>query len=881
MFGNFLSSWVQGNELEASVRGKIDIVPFNNVLAHLRREHGDLELQDEVLDVMFGGGSNVRLSVRGKEAISQYCRDPAMTNPRISMMEKERLKVNETPGIRTLVKLSRETATRNRPTTAPTRYRLKRRCSIKSHDNLARFDLTIVKESSTIDFRRVPESREIEMEYIGPADVAKAAATASALESYWKNMLKVFFDDPELTPFDLKRTVLDQYLRLDIFKEVNNISDVRGAILDHVIKSLEGGHARGMSVRRYFVGPQPVTLERDNLRHIVANDIPYSMTQKADGERVLVFVHGARIYHINNRLDVKATGLTAASQFNNHLFDAELVGTRLFLFDTLYKGKMLQDETLVARLGLAQAFVKAVKSDKVQVKHFALDPVLAKNMAEISQTPVPFETDGYILTPINDPYELKGTTLMLKNPILKFKPPDQNSIDFMVRFVKDAAGAPIVTKLDGMDYKTVTLYVGSGPTTAKEYFKYRLDKVKYFAKEFEFGPSRAEVKANCKCENGDIIREEDVVEMAYRGDMGDSRWVPMRVRHDKTYDAKTSNTVTANNIVSAQNVWRSIVDPVTEDMLRDKSALLETGLNADRRYYVASTGVRGKLAIGHNRFIKDAYTIKRLATEFRCSSLLDVACGKGGDIHKWLMANYKCVVGLDVCEDNLVNPENGAYKRLSEAKMDFNKRYAFLPMDTSNDIIASIDAIEDPFMRQLGKCIWPAQIDKQACPPSIRHLHALENFDVISCQFALHYFFRTEAHLRGLLANAAKMVKSGGYFVCTYFDGDTVDERLRGVADIKSQTWRVTRKYDTYDPRSFGQKIRVFISSIGKEHEEYLVPQSLLEDVAQEFGFKILETRMFGEIYGLVADGKKHYNALTADEKELDSLYRWSMFVKN
>lgn len=40
-------------------------------------------------------------------------------------------------------------------------------------------------------------------------------------------------------------------------------------------------------------------------------------------------------------------------------------------------------------------------------------------------------------------------------------------------------------------------------------------------------------------------------------------------------------------------------------------------------------------------------------------------------------------------------------------------------------------------------------------------------FDFVSCQFALHYSFETEARARGLLLNISERLKPHGYFICT------------------------------------------------------------------------------------------------------------------
>ena len=40
-------------------------------------------------------------------------------------------------------------------------------------------------------------------------------------------------------------------------------------------------------------------------------------------------------------------------------------------------------------------------------------------------------------------------------------------------------------------------------------------------------------------------------------------------------------------------------------------------------------------------------------------NLLDLSCGKGGDLNHWLDSKLNSVVGVDVNRDNLENIDNG------------------------------------------------------------------------------------------------------------------------------------------------------------------------------------------------------------------------------
>ncbi|KAH3705866.1 P-TEFb-cap methyltransferase Pcm1 [Pelomyxa schiedti] len=56
-------------------------------------------------------------------------------------------------------------------------------------------------------------------------------------------------------------------------------------------------------------------------------------------------------------------------------------------------------------------------------------------------------------------------------------------------------------------------------------------------------------------------------------------------------------------------------------------------------------------------------------------------------------------------------------------------------------------------------------------------------FDVVSCQFALHYSFESEEKVRGLLCNVTTRLKPGGFFVGTIPDANVLVKKLRNTPD--------------------------------------------------------------------------------------------------
>ena len=54
----------------------------------------------------------------------------------------------------------------------------------------------------------------------------------------------------------------------------------------------------------------------------------------------------------------------------------------------------------------------------------------------------------------------------------------------------------------------------------------------------------------------------------------------------------------------------------------------------------------------HNHWIKR----KCLIEKYKGDMLFDIACGKAGDLYKWIDAGIKKVIGIDYSIDNIENP---------------------------------------------------------------------------------------------------------------------------------------------------------------------------------------------------------------------------------
>ncbi|KAE9447032.1 hypothetical protein C3L33_21072, partial [Rhododendron williamsianum] len=134
----------------------------------------------------------------------------------------------------------------------------------------------------------------------------------------------------------------------------------------------------------------------------------------------------------------------------------------------------------------------------------------------------------------------------------------------------------------------------------------------------------------------------------------------------------------------------------------------------------------------------------------RGDAVLDLACGKGGDLIKWDKANIGYYVGIDIAEGSIEDCRT-RYNGDAEHHQR-RKKFTF------------------PARLMCGDCF------------EIRLDNVLEEdapFDICSCQFAMHYSWSTEARARRALANVSALLRPGGIFIGTMPDANVIIKKLR------------------------------------------------------------------------------------------------------
>jgi hypothetical protein len=425
----------------------------------------------------------------------------------------------------------------------------------------------------------------------------------------------------------------------------------------------------------------------------------------------------------------------------------------------------------------------------------------------------------------------------------------------------------------------------------------------------------------------EAIRDRSIVEMAYDPARSPGwRWYPIRVRSDKTERLmKGILARTLNSEKVGESVWNSINDPVTESMIRtgndeplqeEISALLKTaGERAEigKKYYERKAPKQDLIRVRgmrdfHNRWIKDMVLYGPVLKPGG-KSILDVAVGKAGDLQRWRRGRAGFVFGVDYSGENIRDADDGAYRRLLDTMRTSPPGTVapmFFAIGDSSKNLATGEAGATNEERDIMRTILGKAAPEGTVPPLVEKMGAgrlRAGVDVITCMFAIHYFFQTPETFSGFLRNIQENLKLGGYFMGCAFDGEAVFELLRGVQQGQSKIgveddtslWKIIKGYSEEEiplhDAGFGLPIDVEFITIGAAHREYLVPFKLLEEKMKTIGCELVKpeglrelglansTATFYESYKMAAKAGKKF-AMGDAVKQFSFLNRWFIFKR-
>jgi hypothetical protein len=245
-------------------------------------------------------------------------------------------------------------------------------------------------------------------------------------------------------------------------------------------------------------------------------------------------------------------------------------------------------------------------------------------------------------------------------------------------------------------------------------------------------------------EENEVFSDNTIVEFRYDLSLEKGwRWVPLRVRYDKTSELRQGLNNFGNAYHVANSNWQSIHNPITEDMISTGLMPISTSIDKDVYYNKVSTDIKTQsLKDFHNCFVK-RILIKSVAK--KGDILIDFACGKGGDLPKWISAQLSFVFGIDISRDNLENRLDGACVRFLNYRKQFkNMPYALFVNGNSAYNIKDGSAMLNDKAKQITAAIFgngQKDVTKIGKGVARQYGKGEDGFNISSCQFAIHYMF--------------------------------------------------------------------------------------------------------------------------------------------
>ncbi|OOQ84205.1 mRNA cap guanine-N7 methyltransferase [Penicillium brasilianum] len=269
------------------------------------------------------------------------------------------------------------------------------------------------------------------------------------------------------------------------------------------------------------------------------------------------------------------------------------------------------------------------------------------------------------------------------------------------------------------------------------------------------------------------------------------------------------------------------------------------------------------------------------AVEEKQLLVLDLGCGKGGDLGKWQLAPQKVelYVGLDPANISIEQARDRYGQMRSRGGGGRGRRppphlfhAEFATKDCFGESLADVDIIQ-----RVG-------IDPNAGPGGSLMASRWSGgggFDVVTSMFAIHYAFESEEKARQMLTNVAGCLKKGGRFIGVCPNSDVITSKVSAFHK-KRKEQEATKPAETEGPEDgeveeeercgwgndiysvrfpgdtpengifrppFGWKYTYFMSEAVEGVPEYVVPWEAFRALTEDYNLELQYRKPFLEIW--------------------------------
>jgi SAM-dependent methyltransferase len=232
------------------------------------------------------------------------------------------------------------------------------------------------------------------------------------------------------------------------------------------------------------------------------------------------------------------------------------------------------------------------------------------------------------------------------------------------------------------------------------------------------------------------------------------------------------------------------------------------------------------------------------------ASILDIGCGRGGDIQKMYHARVGDYVGIDPDYEGLFAATDSAVSRYNFMKSKFPDygKMIFIQADGSLPLKVDVQSKRLNNMSQDNK------------NNIIKYFDSKRKFDIITSMFAIHYLFNSQESIDNLINNIKLYLNIGGFIVFTLFDAGRVSNLL-GDKDVytsyytdengeKQKLFEIIKKFQGTVKDEPGQSIDVNMRWISDVYyTENLITSKLMIKSMEKAGCKLVDSDLFANLY--------------------------------
>ena len=364
---------------------------------------------------------------------------------------------------------------------------------------------------------------------------------------------------------------------------------------------------------------------------------------------------------------------------------------------------------------------------------------------------------------------------------LKFKEVRNLTIDFLI-------------KADAKSRKTIN--------TTDNGEKFRRNGYRPFTGDERF-PIEATQFLDAVDVNGKMepLEEGQIIEMKWDKDPNDGqfKWIPVKVRNDRTSANKTNVAMTN---------WNLIYDPIPLGVLKGELKGRKV-LQFMRQYH---NRIKSEVLTYYNNEILARFQregkITDSTTNGRRPVLFDIGSGSGGDARKWAATSFE-VVALEPDADVINQKDTGLIARVIAAGISGRVNILNLKVQDTKTVVSKMHL-----------------------------LPTLQEADLVTSFFSMTLIMESAESVQQFVNTVKSVIAPNGVFVCTALDGKLVNRLLGDNKQLSVEGIKIQRKT---------KKNEIMIrfpaadQRIARGQSEFLVDFDFLITLMEAAGFELIK----------------------------------------